>query len=391
MAIYTIKFYVELKEKKEFFDNEKINYRKIYHIPNVIKDQLVAEIIKKGDENLEEESEFLYNTYEEAISIFSDDFYISQDDRNKIFAKISGKIYDKDGKFYITDKLEIENVDFSTGNIFFVGDLFIKNEIKSGFEVKAKNIFVNGNINNSKVAAGEKVITKGGIIGIQGKKNCYIKADKMVVANFVENSIIECKGTIYIKKSCMHSDIYSGEKIIVEEPGYIVGGNILAKQNIMANIVGSKWGTYTLLKVGIDPFKYLRLKEILQKKEKKEELYENVNKSLVYLNEVLEEGKGTEEEREELKKEIEDINKKRIQLLKNLERLNNLIEKLKKEIEEDNTKSELKGGKIFIFKKVFPGVEVKVGLDSLKIKDELNGKLMFYFEKGKINFKELKD
>ncbi len=391
MAIYTIKFYVELKEKKEFFDNEKINYRKIYHIPNVIKDQLVAEIIKEGDENLEEESEFLYNTYEEAISIFSDDFYISQNDRNKIFAKISGKIYDKDGKFYITDKLEIENVDFSTGNIFFVGDLFIKNEIKSGFEVKAKNIFVNGNINNSKVAAGEKVITKGGIIGIQGKKNCYIKADKMVVANFVENSIIECKGTIYIKKSCMHSDIYSGEKIIVEEPGYIVGGNILAKQNIMANIVGSKWGTYTLLKVGIDPFKYLRLKEILQKKEKKEELYENVNKSLVYLNEVLEEGKGTEEEREELKKEIEDINKKRIQLLNNLERLNNLIEKLKKEIEEDNTKSELKGGKIFIFKKVFPGVEVKVGLDSLKIKDELNGKLMFYFEKGKINFKELKD
>ncbi len=391
MAIYTIKFYVELKEKKEFFDNEKINYRKIYHIPNVIKDQLVAEIIKEGDENLEEESEFLYNTYKEAISIFSDDFYISQDDRNKIFAKISGKIYDKDGKFYITDKLEIENVDFSTGNIFFVGDLFIKNEIKSGFEVKAKNIFVNGNINNSKVAAGEKVITKGGIIGIQGTKNCYIKADKMVVANFVENSIIECKGTIYIKKSCMHSDIYSGEKIIVEEPGYIVGGNILAKQNIMANIVGSKWGTYTLLKVGIDPFKYLRLKEILQKKEKKEELYENVNKSLVYLNEVLEEGKGTEEEREELKKEIEDINKKRIQLLNNLERLNNLIEKLKKEIEEDNTKSELKGGKIFIFKKVFPGVEVKVGLDSLKIKDELNGKLMFYFEKGKINFKELKD
>ncbi len=391
MAIYTIKFYVELKEKREFFDNEKINYRKIYHIPNVIKDQLVAEIKEKLEEDSKEDIEFSYDSYEKAKSVFSNDFYISQNDKNRIYAKLSGKIYEKDGKFYITDKLEVENVDFSTGDIFFVGDLFVKNEIKSGFEVKAKNIFVNGNINNSKIAAGEKVVTKGGIIGIQGKKNCYIKADKMVVANFVENSIIECKGSIYIKKSCMHSDIYSGEKIIVEEPGYIVGGNILAKQNIMANIVGSKWGTYTLLKVGIDPFKYLRLKELLQKKEKKEELYENVKKSLEYLNEVLEEGKGSEEEIYELRKEIEEINKKRIQLLKNLERITNLIEKLKKEIEEDNTKSELKGGKIFIFRKVYPGVEVKVGLDSLKINDELNGKFMFYFEEGKINYKELKD
>ncbi len=387
MAKYIINFHVDLNEKREFENGERIDYRKIYHIPNVIKGQLVAELIEKEDNY--SESKYIFDSIEEAKSLFSNDFYYSKEKPIRIYANISGKIYEKDGRFFITNVLEVENVDFSTGDIFFVGDLIVKQEIKSGFEVKAKNIYVNGNVNNSIIAAGEKIIVKGGIIGIQGEKNCYIKAGKLVAANFVENSIIECKGSVYIKKSSMHSDIYSGEKIIIENPGLIVGGNSLAKRSILARVVGSKWGTYTLLKVGIDPFKYLKLKALMEKKEKREKLYEEINKSLTYLEEVLNEGKGTEEEKNELREEIKKINLKKNELVKSLRRLKSLIIKLKTEIEEDNAKSELKGGKIFIFEKVFPGVEVKVGLQNLKISEEINNGVIFYLEGEEVQYKEL--
>ena len=388
--MFIINFYIDLKEKYEVSEKEQVDYRKIYHIPNVIKDQLVAEIVEKDEVN--ENEKYIYDSLEKAKSIFSEDFYFSKKEPNKILASISGKIYEKDGKFYIAEKLEVENVDFSTGNIFFVGDLIVKNEIKSGFEVKARNVYVYGNINNAKVSAGEKLIVKGGIIGLQGKRSCIIKAEKMIGINFVENSVIECNGGVYIKKSSMHTEIYAGDKIVLsEKPGYIVGGYILAKKSIIANVVGSKWGTKTILKVGIDPFKYLRLKELLLRKEKREKLLEEVEKSLNYLNEVLEKGNGSEEEKKELDQEIKEIRLKKKKFERNLERLDRLIAKLKKEIDDDNKKESLKGGKIYIFEKIYPGVEIKVGLDTLKIQDEINGKYLFYLDNDKVSYQELTD
>ena len=388
MKKYKLNFYIDLSEKKEVSEKERIDYRKIFHIPNVIKDQLVAEIIEK---ETDKEEKYIFDSLEKAQYIFDkQDFYFDPEDPSKIYASISGKIYEKDGKFFISEKMEVENVDYSTGNIFFVGDLIVKDRIKSGFEVRARNIYVNGNINNAMVTAGEKLVVKGGIIGIQGKSTCHIRADKMIVANFIENSIVECNGSIFVKKSIMHSDIYSGEKIVMsEKPGYIVGGNILAKKSIMANVVGSKWGTHTILKVGIDPFKYLKLKELLNRKESREKLLEEVEKSLKYLNEVLEKGKGTNEEREELEKEIKEIRLKKKKFMKNLERIEKIINKLKTEIEEDKKLAHIEGGKIYIFEKIFPGVEIKVGLDSLRIYDEMSGKFLFYYKDEKIKIKEL--
>ena len=385
MAKYTLKLYIDLTEKREITEKEQVDFRKIYHIPNVIKDQLVAEILEgvSGSEN------FTFNSLEEIKKAFSSQFYFNPNEPNKVYAKISGKLYIENGKFYITDKMEVKNVDYSTGNIFFVGDLIVQNEIKSGFEVKARNIVVNGNINNAKVSAGEKIIVKGGVIGIQGKNECYLKAEKMIVANFIENTTIECEGSVFLKKSSMHTDIYSGDKIIVENPGYIIGGNILAKKSILAKVVGSKWGTKTILKVGIDPFKYLRLKSLLSKKKSREKLIEELEKSLNYLNEVLEKGRGTETEKKELEQEIKEIIEKKEKFSKNLERLDKLIGKLKDEIDKDNEIAHLMGGKIFIFEKIYPGVEIKVGLESLKINDEINGKYIICLEDEKITFKEL--
>ncbi len=391
---YTLKFYILLDKKREFDDKEQIDYRDVSNIQNVIKDQLIAEVVPVDSlSEIELDQHTLeFDEIDDVKDIFVDNFYIDNKDPSKIYASISGRIFRKNGKFYITDKLEIENVDFSTGNIHFVGDLTIKGDVKPGFEVKARNVFVGGNIDNAKVLAGEKIVVKGGVIGLQGKLQCVLKAEKMIVLNFVENSHIECNGSVYIKKSSMHTNIYSNENIVVtEKPGYIVGGEIISKKNILARVVGSKWGTKTILKSGIDPFKYLRLKELLYRKEKREKLLNEVEKSLNYLNEVLSTAKN-EEEKADLQNEINEIERKKNKFQKRLTRLNRLINKLEQEIDEENKSLNLKEAKIFIYEKVYPGVEIRLGLEHHKIQDTIEGKMCFFLDdNGEVKYREIQE
>ena len=383
---YYLKFYIDIEHKKEVSEKEKVDFRKISSIINVIKDQLVAEVVPEEnltDKDIEKYYQEIGNI-EDAGNLFSEEhFYIDDKDPSKIYAKISGNFYKENGKFYIKEKITVENVDFSTGNIHFVGDVVIKGDIKPGFEVKARNVFVGGNVDNSKVIAGEKIVVKGGVVGLQGSYECILRAEKTITLNFIENSHVECNGSVYIKKSSMHTDIYSNENIVVSEnPGYIVGGEIIAKKNILVRVVGSKWGTRTILKVGINPFKYLRLKEFLARKEKREKLLEEVEKSLKYLNEVLENAKNSDE-KIELEKEIEDIKAKKEKFQKRLKRLDKIIRKLKEEISEENEKLNLDEAKIYVFEKVYPGVELRLGLNHHRIYETIEGRNCFYLDENK--------
>jgi uncharacterized protein (DUF342 family) len=393
--MYLLKIFVNPesgKKHEKINDKAKIDYRNISSISTVIADEIIGEAVSPDILPVEEQTNlYKIKDLKDLHSFVGDGVYIRKNEPSRLYAEKSGEIVFKNGKFYVNDKLNLKNIDFKTGNIVFPGDVSIEGDIKAGFSVNARNIEVKGSVDNARLIAGETVVVSGGVIGLQNSDFCSINAGKLVYLNFIENSKIECSGAVYIKKSSMHTDIYAKERIVIfGEPGLAVGGELISRKNILLRNAGSKWGTKTILKVGIDPFKYLRLKSSENKRNHLWELDTEIEKSINYVKSVLADNSidSTEKDREELEKELHEIESKKKELTKRIARLKRIIEKLKLDIEEENNKLNLKDTAVFIFNKIYPGADFRIGFEHHKISDEKDGAKVT-LENDKIVFKKI--
>lgn len=89
------------------------------------------------------------------------------EDGLKVYAKTQGRPDIKGWVVSVNEVYEIKtDVDVSTGNIEFVGDVVIKGNIKEGMKVRAGNdVILFGNITGGEIIAGGNVVVKSNIIG----------------------------------------------------------------------------------------------------------------------------------------------------------------------------------------------------------------------------------
>lgn len=87
-------------------------------------------------------------------------------DENTVVASISGKPCIKNNTFYVYEIHEIvQNVDLTTGNIKFIGDVIIHGDVKEGMKVEAGNsIIVEHNIEQAELIAKGNIQVKGNVI-----------------------------------------------------------------------------------------------------------------------------------------------------------------------------------------------------------------------------------
>jgi uncharacterized protein (DUF342 family) len=140
------------------------------------------------------------------------------------------------------------NVDFSSGNIDFVGNVLINGSIASGFSVKAQgDIEVKGFIEGAEVIAGGNILVKGGIkSGVKG----IVKAGENISARFVENARLEAGKDIIVREAIMQSFIKAGGNVMVSDrKATIVGGVVQASHTVEAKIIGSQLATQTVIEL----------------------------------------------------------------------------------------------------------------------------------------------
>ena len=140
-------------------------------------------------------------------------------------------------------------MDFSTGNINFLGDINIRGDVLSGFTVRAMgNIQVAGVVEAGSTveAGGDLVVVKG----ILGDGTTIIRAHRSIFSKYIENS------TIYVRENLqtdciINSQIYSdGEVLVVSGRGTIIGGRIWAAKRINALTVGARSECRTSVMLG---------------------------------------------------------------------------------------------------------------------------------------------
>mgnify|MGYP002510513046 CR=1 FL=1 len=162
------------------------------------------------------------------------------EDGDVLVALTSGHVEFTGRSFQVKPVLDIPgNVDFSTGNIKFLGDVNIKGDVLTGFTVRAMgSIWVGGVIEAGSTveAGGDLTVVKG----ILGDGTTTVRAQRCIFSKYIENA------TIYVRENLqtdaiINGSIYcDGEVLVRSGRGSIMGGKVWAAEMVSASTVGSK-------------------------------------------------------------------------------------------------------------------------------------------------------
>lgn len=170
---------------------------------------------------------------------------------DSIVSDVDGHVSLVDDKVFVSNVYEVVDVDTSTGNIDFPGDVIVTGNIKTGFCVEADgNVEVKGVVEGALVKAGGNVIIAR---GVNGMSKGMIHAGGNVIAKFVENANINAGGYVHAEAIIHSKVVASGDVTVTGKKGFIVGGSVKSLGNVEAKTIGSEMGGDTEIEVGVDP------------------------------------------------------------------------------------------------------------------------------------------
>ncbi len=271
---YFLRHVERLPEMDEFGN---VNYMSLGAEQNVKKGDLICEAIPptEGIAGRTVLNQELRCKNGKSVSIPKGKNTEVSEDGNKLIASIDGRVEFSGRYFSVKPLLEIPgNVDYSTGNINFIGDVLIHGDVCSGFSVKAMgDIKVDGVIESCEIEAGGDLIVVKGIVG---NMETIVRSQHNIYSKYLVNSIVHARQNVHTD-SIRYSNVYSdGEVQVCSGRGLIVGGQIRAAQGIEAKIVGSVYESPTSVFLGGQPYanfeKQLLSRNIKEMKDEMEKL-----------------------------------------------------------------------------------------------------------------------
>lgn len=278
------------------------------------------------------------------------------EDRHSITSLVNGHVTLVDGKVFVSNILELENVDNATGNIDYEGSVEVKGNVCANFEVRARgNIVVRGVVEGAVLAAGGDIIIERGVNGM-GKG--ILAARGNIISKFLENTNASAGGYVSTD-SILHSKVYAGTEVNVSgRKGFITGGQVCATNLISAKMLGSSMGVSTIVEVGAQPEIKNRFYE-LQKQVAEDQ---KTLKSVQPILEAYEQKKnmGMQIDKEKLKY-ILSLKQVQSQKTQELEKDMEEIEHLQNLIENKNN------AQVAVSGEVYPGTKIVISEVSMVI------------------------
>ncbi|WP_438491980.1 DUF342 domain-containing protein [Paenibacillus sp. IHBB 3054] len=271
----------------------KVDYKDLVRLHNVKKGQLIARKIppmpgKSG--KMVTGEEIPYRAGKDAHFKVGKNVLIDQDETS-MYAAMDGLVtLTEKGKVNVFPVYEVNgDVDYSTGNIDFVGTVVIRGNVLTGFTVKsAGDIRVVGGVEGAELISGGSIEIAGGIIGYN---KGIVSAGKNVKVSFIQDGNVVAGEDVIVSQSIMHSNIRAGRDVLCNgSKGLIVGGVVQAGERVVARTIGNTMSTATAIEVGVVPELRneindlrLELRQLLENEDK-------TNKALYLLNQLANNG-----------------------------------------------------------------------------------------------------
>ncbi|MCR5687674.1 MAG: FapA family protein [Lachnospiraceae bacterium] len=181
-------------------------------------------------------------------------------DELSIKSLVNGHASLVEDKVFVSDVYEVSDVDTSTGNIEYAGNVCVLGNVKTGFSIRAEgDVEVRGVVENALIeASGNVTIARG----MNGMSKGTIMAGGNVVAKFLENANVNAGGYVH-SEAILHSNVVcKGEVTVTGKKGFITGGTVRTPATVSAKTIGSTMGADTEIEVGTDPKLTLKLNNL---------------------------------------------------------------------------------------------------------------------------------
>lgn len=276
---YIFKSQVHEGIKPKELDDGRVDFYQVVDIANVNRGQLVAKKIPagRGEEGTSIFGQPIPPTPGKDVTIKMGKNVLLSQDKMLLYAAIDGQVSVGEGeKINVFPVYEVKgDVDFSIGNIDFVGTVVVRGNVPTGFRIKASgDIRILGSVEGAELEAGGSVEIKNGIAA-QDKGHVIAGID--VKASYIQNGNVRAVNDVIVSQSIMFSHIRAGQNVFCNgTKGIIIGGSIQAGEKIVARVIGNSSATPTVLEVGVKP--ELR-NDLLVVTKELSNLYDNLKKT----------------------------------------------------------------------------------------------------------------
>lgn len=356
------KFNTELKPTPKMNEDGTVDFHTLENV-NHIKNGDVVAVLHPEDRGVPGEDLIgrivMPKKVKHTVFRYGRDLTVSEDGR-QLISNVSGHVTLEDDKIFVSNVMEVVDVDNSTGNIDYQGNVNIKGNVLAGFSVKAT-----GDISVSGIVEGATIIAGGNITfnrGVQGMNRAIIKAGGNIVSKFLESvELVEAGGNIETD-SILHSKVNAKGSIkAMGRKGLIIGGDVRSLTLIEAKTIGNDLGTATVVGVGVDPSAKKHLDE-LQKN------LQTLGSNKIQLNQIV----TALRKKQDLEGELSQDKKEMLQkTMKNILLLDKELAEHKKEFEElQSAVAEDKNARIKVQGTAYTGTKLVFGDQFMFIKEK---------------------
>lgn len=298
----------------------------------------------------------------------------SKENPNMIVAQIAGQPRLQQNKIHVYPVFEVQgDVDFSTGNINFVGDVIVRGGVLEGFVIKADaNITVFGPVAGSILEAGGNVVLQR---GMHGQDKGIITAGEDVNAKFLEHTTVKAGGNVFASDGIIQCSVTAKKNIICQgKKGMIIGGRASAGEEVRAKVIGNYLATPTEVEAGGSPKVRDELRQIEAQKKALKLNLDRTEKGVKSLKLVQERQGALPPDKKDL---LLQLTRAQFHLMGQLKKLEQREEEL-----EEILSSSYKG-KVTISENIYPGVKLIIKQAVLHVRDMINS-TSFYEQDGEI-------
>lgn len=277
-----------------------------------------------------------------------------------LVAAADGYVLVRDGEIAVKTLLNVRrNVDFHIGNIRFPGDIVFSHDVRTGFSIHGRHIWVKGQVEAARLRAAGSIMIDG---GVKGGSAGRIRAGCGIRVRFCEQGRLRAGTGLLVRGSCMHSELYAGNRLVVGQR--LVGGMAVSRDLVyVKEQLGGGLSTETEVIVGYDPTLLLRDHKLVEKMRILRDELALLERS------IRREGhtRQSEELLQELSGKIRGLKKRRAAMWESYRFVENFDK-----------------CRVLVPGEVRPGVEIHIGPAYFKVHDFMRN-VRFYYKDGEVH------
>lgn len=225
-----------------------VDFRELGYVQNVEKGTLLCEITppETGADGMALNGKSIPGIKGQPVRIAAGKNTVISPDGQKIYATCEGRPIFQNDVVEVSQILNLEHVNYETGNIDFVGSVTVRGDVDPAFTVKATGDIIVQGIVDGALIAGRDIFLRN---GVKGGGISRLESGGDIHAIFIENAKILCRGNLYAD-SLLSSEVVCWNDVKVHgKNGKIVGGRMKAGGRISADQLGNDFNTLTVLKL----------------------------------------------------------------------------------------------------------------------------------------------